>query len=135
MANEQPKSMHLGETKELVLIFTKSSDGARLNLDSELDAGADAIELQVKVLEGDADPALIALAIGTGITKRTQTGDDLGVADAAIPSSATLGGSWPAAPANVGVFRYDVKIILASGAVKYPVNPSDLIVRAVVNGA
>jgi len=137
MANEQPKSMSLGETKDLILIFTKSSDGTRLNLDADLDAAATAIELQVKVSEGDADPALISLAIGTGITKRTQTGDDIGVADAVIPSTATLpaNANWPAAPANVGTFRYDVKIVLVSGAVKYAVDPSDLIVKAVVNGA
>ena len=135
MAIEQPKTMYVGQTKTFKLTFTKKSDGERLNLDTELAAGTDAIELQVKVLEGDADPALIAMDLASGIVKRTQAGDDLGVADATIPSSATTGGSWPAAPANVGIFRYDVKIILLSGAVDYSVIPSDLVVKAVVNGA
>ena len=135
--NEQPKTMSLGETKDLVLIFTKSSDGTRLNLDSDLAAGDDAIQLQIKKNEGDADPAFVALNLATGITKRTQTGDDEGVADAVIPSTGTLpaNANWPAAPDNVGTFRYDVKIVLVSGAVKFAVDPSDLIVKAVVNGA
>jgi hypothetical protein len=129
--------MSLGETKELILIFTKKSDGTRLNLDSDLAAGDDAIQLQVKKNEGDPDPAFIALNLATGITKRAQVDDDIGVADAVIPSTGTLpaNANWPVAPANVGTFRYDVKIVLVSGAVKYAVDPSDLIVKAVVNGA
>ena len=101
MANEQPLTMRQGETKDLILIFTKASDGTRLNLDTELAAGDSAIELQVKAAEGDGDPAFIALDLASGITKRTQAGDDLGIADAQIPSSATTtaNANWPVAPA------------------------------------
>ena len=135
MAIEHPISMRLGQTKTIGLKFTRKSDNQPLNLDTDLAVGDSSIELQVKVQEGNGDPALIALDLASGIVKRTQSGDDIGWADATVPSSATLASPWPTPPANIGTFRWDVKIVLASGAIDYPVEPSDWIVRPVVNGA
>lgn len=126
--------MYLGTTKEFVLIFRKTGSGERINLDNELDPGDNAIELQVKAAEGAENPVLIGLDLANGITKRAQVGTDIGVADAVIASSATLpGSSWPASPANKGVFRYDVKCRLLGGRVKVGVPPSDLTVKGLVN--
>lgn len=128
MACEQPISIYVGQTKRLTLAFA-DADGERIDLTT-----ATAIELQVKAADGDADPALIALSIGDGITVRPQVGDDIGMADAVISSARTTAAPWPDAPASVGIFRYDV-VLEISGDRHYAVPPSDFVVRSVVNGA
>jgi len=123
--------MILSETRVLAVTFTKQSDGSRLNLDTEVTA----IEFQVKVAEGDADPPLIAKSLSGGIVKRTQSGATLGIADITIGSTDTTSSPWPAAPANIGAFRYDVVVVLTSGARHYAVAPTDFVVSAAVNPA
>jgi hypothetical protein len=83
MSCSTPQIWLRGETRELVLTV--------FGADNELrDLGAAlAIEYQVKAAPGAPDPALISLAIGSGITLRAQSGATLGQADIAVSSAAT----------------------------------------------
>jgi hypothetical protein len=82
MSCNRTQTWYRGESRELVL--TISVDGEAVDLSSAL-----AIEYQLKEAPGAADPPLIALALGTGISLRPQSGATLGQADVAIPYTAT----------------------------------------------
>lgn len=127
MASQQPYKMLAGDTAVIRLTFRKTSDGELMDLDSEVSE----IELEVKLQDGGADPALIGLTLTGGeIVKLAQAGETLGQADATIASSLT---APPFAPA---VYRYDVVATLTpSGARHHGVKPSDFEVVAVVNQA
>lgn len=124
MGAEQPLVMRAGNDFVRRLTFTDDNTGDLLNLDTDVTD----IQLQVKAADGDADPALIALSLlTTGIVKLTQSGDTLGQADFTILAAST------AAPWVPKVYRYDVVVLLTSGARQHAIWPSDLDVRAVVN--
>lgn len=110
-----------GETYEYVLTVTE--DGQPRNLDDVV-----AIELQVKSTPGAADPPLVSLSLSSGITRRTQTGDDVGKADILWPSSALA--SVPA-----GYVWMDVVCVFPGDPVvrKYVVKPTYYAVKDVVN--
>lgn len=102
-------------------VLTVSTDGEPRSL-----ADATAIELQVKSQPGGADPAPIALAIGSGITLRDQD-DEPGVADVVITSAQTQS-------LTPGVWWFDVVVEFASPAERaYVIPPTKVIVAAVVN--
>lgn len=114
------ETWYRGETIQKLL--TVATDGELRDLTS---AG---LELEVKALPGNADPALISLAIGSGIELRSQSGATLGQADITI-TSAQVDGLAP------GVYWYDVVAILPGTPAirKYVVPPTKVIVAAVVN--
>lgn len=109
------------ETQELVLTYVE--DGALLNLST-----ATSIEFQVKAAPDTADPPLISLAIGSGITLRPQTGDTLGQADIVV-TSAQVDALAP------GTYYYEVAVVwpAPNARRKYPVPPTKFILRGVVN--
>lgn len=71
-----------GETREMV--FSYVEDGYATSLTT-----ATAVEYQVKAAPGDADPPLISLGLGSGVTLRTQSGATLGQVDIVVPSADT----------------------------------------------
>lgn len=107
-------------------------DGATLRLtvtdddDARIDLTAAAIELQVKAGIGDADPALIAKAVGTGIALLDQAvADTKGQADITIAPADT-----DRAP---GLFWLDVVVIPAIGDRQHVITPIELTIGGVVN--
>lgn len=86
------------------------------------------IEVQVKAALGDADPPVIAKAIGTGVTILTQSGDTLGQADIDITGGA--GGDTDKAPA---LYWLDVVVVLA-GVRGHVIAPREFTIAPVVNG-
>lgn len=82
------------------------------------------VELQVKADLGAADPPLIALAIGEGITLRDQTTDP-GLADIVISSEQTDG-------LTPGTYWFDVVAVFGSERY-YVVEPTKVILAPVVN--
>ncbi len=129
MANVIPQTIHLGESTTLLLTVLNDDDSRR-DLSTFID-----IELQVKTLDGDADPPLISKAIGSGITLQTQSGSTIGLADVAIDTAdtTTSNPNWPVSPDNTGTFRYDVWGLTAGGNRTLLVAPSNFIVKKVVN--
>lgn len=113
------ETWYRGQTVRKVL--TVSTDGEARSL-----ADATAVELQVKSALGGADPAPIALAIGSGITLRDQD-DQPGVADVVITSAQTQA-------LTPGVWWFDVVVVWPAPAERaYVVPPTKVIVAAVVN--
>lgn len=99
------------ETRSLVLTL-RDAEGQPQNLDD--DPGL-VVQWQVKANLGDADPALVDLSIGNGITKRTQTGADIGKLDIVVPYTA-----WASVAAGF-YYHEAVAIFTGSPAVrKYP---------------
>jgi hypothetical protein len=115
----QPLRLIAGESKRWIFTVV-DLDGRRSDLSS-----ASAIEFQVKKADGDPDPALVAKALGTGITLLDQTSAatrgqfqvDLGSSDTALAA---------------GTYRYDV-VVVVSGRRHFVVEPSDFKVIAAVN--
>jgi hypothetical protein len=107
------------ETKTKVL--TVVEDGALGNLTLATD-----IEYQLKTAPEVADPPLISLSVGFGITLRTQAGETLGQADILIPSAAVDA----LAP---GTYYEEVCVIWADGRRTYPIPARKVIVKGVVN--
>lgn len=127
---ESPQIIFLGESTVLLLTVVDDDTGDRFDLSTFA-----AIEWEVKAADGDADPALISKAIGSGITLRPQSGTTLGQAEIAIATAdtTTANPDWPAAPANVGVFRHDLIGIDGGGDRTVLVPPSDFTVNPGVN--
>lgn len=111
-----------GETRELVLTVFDLDNEPR-DLTSAL-----SIEYRVKTAPGAPDPALISLALGSGITLRTQSGTTLGQADIEISSAAT-GALTP------GAYYEEVALTLpGTPAVrKYVLGPRKFFVDATLN--
>ena len=123
MACEQPVKVSMGDDLVLTLTFRTESDEELMNLDTDVSA----IELEIKAADGDADPALVSLSIGSGIVLLAQSGDTLGQAAATVPAASNTA-------LGAGVKRYDVVAVLTGGTRHHAVNPSDYEVLAVVNG-
>jgi hypothetical protein len=118
----QPLTVMKGESfSRVVTVVDYDNDGELQDL-----TGA-TIELQVKALAGAADPAIISLSVGSGITILTQSGDTLGQFRFDLSSAAT-------AAKTPGKYRYDVAVVIG-GVRHYAVPPSDFRLVAVVNGA
>lgn len=114
-----PFTIYRGDAATLRLTVTDDDD-ARIDL-----TGA-TIELQVKAGIGDADPALIAKAIGTGVTLLDQTAPDTkGQADIAI-----AGGDTDRAP---GLYWLDVVVTPLAGDRQHVITPIELTIGGVVN--
>lgn len=107
------------ETQEKVL--TVVEDGVLMDLNHAL-----AIEYQVKTAPETADPPLIGLAIGYGVTLRAQAGDTLGQADIVVPSAAV--DSLPP-----GYYYEEVAVDWDDSRRTYPVPARRILVRGVVN--
>lgn len=107
------------ETQRKVLTVVR--DGELRNLNE-----ASAIEYQIKSAPGAADPPLVAIAIGTGITLRAQTGATLGQADILV-TSAQVDSLAP------GTYYEEVAVAWTDGDRTYPVPPRKFILSAVVN--
>lgn len=93
-AAAQPKTIYRRQTATFVLTVV-DENGERFDLTGST------LYMRAKNKETDADPAIIALLTGTGITHRAQTGATLGQADIVMTSAQT---ALLAAQANV----YDV---------------------------
>lgn len=92
-------------------------------------ADYDDIEFEVKKAAGDADPALIAKAIGDGVERLAQSGDTLGQLEVTLVPDDTAGEGTPP-----GVFSYDLWGI--SGGNRYVLAiPADFTIEDVVNAA
>ena len=102
-------------------ILTVVEDNALANL-----GDAAAIEYQVKAAPDAADAPLISLAIGTGITLRTQAGATKGQADIVVPSAAVDA----LAP---GIYYEEVCVVWDDGRRTYPIPARKILVRGVVN--
>lgn len=104
----QDKVLYRGQTARFVLTVV-DEDGDRYDLT------AATLYLRIKASVSDADPALIELATGTGITNKVQSGATLGQADVVITGAqmATLTGIN---------YYYDVWLESAGGDVE-PVIP------------
>ena len=100
----------------------RDSTGALVDLST-----ATAIEFQVKDADGDSDPPLISKSIGSGIT--LVGGGTGGQFDIALDPSDTSSSPDLA----IKTFRYDVVVVLSTGARHYVIPPSDFTVVAVVN--
>lgn len=74
---------HWNRYETIELDFTVTVDGERVDLTEATD-----LELQVKAAPGGADPPLVALTLGDGITLEVQSGATLGDGHAVIPSDA-----------------------------------------------
>lgn len=111
-----------GEDVEMVLTVTDDT-GALEDLTTAID-----IELRVKDSPDDADPPLLALSLGSGITVRSpQTGSNLGLADVVATAAQTFA-------LVAGLKHYDVFVVRASGKRKCAISPqSRLQIGAVVN--
>lgn len=122
MSCSTPQIWLRGETRELVLTV--------FDLHNELRdlTSATAIEYQVKTAPGAPDPALVSLALGSGITLRTQSGVTLGQADIAVSSAATDA----LAPGTY----YEEAVLVLPGTPplrKYVLGPRKFFVNDVVN--
>lgn len=125
---ESPVRIIVGEALRLLITVEDGDTGELFDLSVFAD-----LELEVKVADGDGDPALLAKSIGSGVTVLPQTGATLGQAEIAITTTDTSTTPWPAAPGNIGVFRYDVVGIDGAGERTILVPPSDFIVSPGVN--
>jgi len=119
-ATVQAKTVYSGESRTFRVTVRLESDASLVDLTT-----ATAIEFQVKTVIGGADPALIALAIGTGITVLPQVGLTLGQFDINLLPSHTS--------ALSGAYYYDVVVVLTGGKRYYVVPPSRFNVSLVVN--
>ena len=128
MAVEQAQAIFLGESLVLLLTVTDQGTGDPFDLSTYT-----AIEFQVKASDGAADPPLISKSLGSGIT--LVGGGTGGQAQVAINTSdtTTANPEWPAAPGNVGTFRYDLVGIDGSGDRDVLIPPSNFRVKPVVN--
>lgn len=120
---KQPKFVKRGEDLSWTLTVTRTSDGSRVNLDTELVVGATGIELEISTAVEVAPT--VQLAVGTGITKLTQGGSTLGKATVVV-----TGAQNDVSPATL---KYDVFITLLGGARKCIVPASDYVIEGVVN--
>ncbi len=117
-----PPTFWRGETRTLRLTVTDDAD-ARVDL-----TAATAIEFQIKSAPGAADPALVAKALGDGVTLLTQTGETIGQADIVIAQGDTTDAT--AMPA--GVYWLDAVVVL--GGVRSLVQqPLQMFLRDTVN--
>lgn len=128
MAAESPLTIYVGQRRVYELTARDKDSGELLDLSIY-----SAMEFEVKAAEGDADPALIAKTLGAGIVVPTQTGSDIGKAQVTISTADTTTTPWPAAPNNVGVFRYDLIGIDGNGQRDVLIAPSDFVVEDLVN--
>jgi len=120
---KQPKLVKRGEDLSWTLTVTRTSDGSRVNLDTELIAGATGLELEISA-EVETVPT-VQLAVGTGITKLAQSGATLG--QATIVVTGTQNDVVPATK------KYDVFMTLLGGARKCIVPASNYVIEGVVN--
>lgn len=126
----QPKYMYHGESKTFRVTTTNESD------DSRVDLTGCVIEFQVKPADGDPDPPTISKRYpgyddggAEGIVLLDQgVAATRGQFEVYIQSSDTSG-------LTPAVFRYDVVVVLTTGARHLVVPPSDFDIRAVVNQA
>ena len=117
-----------GETREYVV--TVLSGGEEQDLTQV--AG---IELQLKSAPGAVDPPLATLALGAGITLRTQSGETLGQAAVVLPYDwlTQVAGSPATAVTPAGDYYFDVVVIFPGPVRRYVVRPTKVVVRDVVN--
>ncbi len=112
-----------GETREMTLTVFDAGGAAR-DISS-----ATAIEYQVKTAPGAADPPLIGLSLGSGVTIRSpQTGQNEGRADVVVSSALTD----LLAPGTY----YEEAVLVLPGTPpirKYVLGPRKIIVAEVVN--
>jgi hypothetical protein len=113
---------HRGTTIEYVLTVSSNGTADDLSL-------ATSLELQLKAEVDGADPALVSLGIGTGITLRTQSGTTLGMADVVIPYTAL---------ASVADGTYWMDVVVTYSGSPNPIRrlvipPTKVMVRGVVN--
>jgi hypothetical protein len=116
----QPIVIYKGEDKSFILTFT-DENGDRIDL-----TPFTAIEFEVKVKAGDADPALISKTLGAGITKLTQSGLTLGQAQLDVDGPDTSG-------LTARLHKYDVVAIDGSAQRHTVIPPNDFDLREVVN--
>lgn len=109
--------IYRGETTSFHL--EAAANGAARNLDGLT------LECQIKLTAGAADPALVSLTVGSGITLDTQSGDTLG--HLTVTFSATQTDSLTA-----GIAYLDVWAISGLSR-KCIIKPRRVIVRDVVN--
>lgn len=103
---------YVGETIEQTLTIFDEATGARTDLTSVV-----SIVFKVRITEGGADPALITLGIGSGITLEPQSGDTLG--------QATIRFTAPAA----GTYWYHAEVTMPGPKLFIAVPPTKFIVR------
>lgn len=94
------------------------------------------IEFQVKRATGDADPALISKALGTGVELLTQSGDTIGQLEVTAHPIDTAGDPdalpTPTTGLDEGIYSYDLWGII--GTERYLLaRPADFVVEDVVN--
>ncbi len=80
--NQQDKTIFRGQTATFV-ITVEDENGDRFNLDTHT------LHFHVKNLVTDADPPIIDLSTGVGITHRSQVSPNVGVADIVMTSVQT----------------------------------------------
>lgn len=117
-----------GETTEYELSVTRNGEAVDLST-------ATALELQLKLTPGAADPALASLSLGSGITLQTQSGTTLGKATVLIPYDwlTQTSGSPAAAVTPAGTYYFDVVVVYPGPVRRYVVKPTKVVVRDVVN--
>lgn len=116
-----PKTIFKGEDKTYRLTITDADN-------ERVDITGFALQFEVKLDVGDADPAIISKTVGAGITILTQSGSTLGQATVEVDSADT-------SPLAVVVHKYDVVAVDLAGERHVVVPPSDFDVRDVVNFA
>jgi len=110
-----------GQVEELVLTVMDEEN----NLVDLTDPSITALEFRVKKSAGDADPPVLSLSLGDGITPRDQTGVNRGLADITATADQTFA-------LGAGLWHYDVLLIFGTKR-KFVVDPSLLHVKDVVN--
>lgn len=130
MAIPQPIDIFVGEAKTWLITITNRSNGDRFNL-SAFFVVPNQLEFQVKLNDGDADPALISIGSFDSefaILDQTIGGATEGQAKLTIPTVRTLL-PFPGA----GFYRWSLVMIQSGGIREVLIPPSDFTVNAVVN--
>lgn len=126
MSLSAPPTLYRFESKTLTgTVIDPDNGDALVNLNTA-HGGVTALEYQVKVRPGAADPPAISKAIASGITILTQSGTTLGQFTVALVPA-----DFSTVPA--GQYYYDVVLIFSDTTRMYVVKPSLVLIKDVVN--
>lgn len=121
-----PLTLWKSESRTLTFTVTDDSVPPVAQNISTLNGGFSLIEFEIKKLAGDADPALLHKAVGTGITVLTQSGATLGQFTLTLLPTDLLA-------IVAGQYTYDLVIQYADGTRTYIIRPTMVIIFDVVN--